>query len=165
MPFQELSVGEPYQAHESAVVDQGASDIIDQAITGQELEKIAEAKIPAVLIDRAPPSDALAAVNVEYRAAVRNVVLEMVAMGHRRIAVLPHHHRMWEFGEKAEGYGEGYRYAHDYEDAVTDLDCLPESLRGRRFYRPRESGQESEMARRLERFRELRRAQRKSSAT
>ena len=36
---------------------------------------------------------------------------------------------------KHEGYGRGYRYAHDHEDAVTDLDCLPDRLRGRRFYR------------------------------
>ena len=64
------------------------------------------------------------------------------------------------------GYGEGYVYAHDTEEGVGGLDCLPEGLRGRRFYRPRESGEEAEMARRLERFRELRRrAQRKRSAT
>ena len=64
------------------------------------------------------------------------------------------------------GYGEGYVYAHDTEEGVGGLDCLPEGLRGRRFYRPRDSGREAEMARRLETFRELRRrAQRKSSAT
>jgi putative ATPase len=64
------------------------------------------------------------------------------------------------------GYGEGYVYAHDTEEGVGGLECLPEGLRGRRFYRPRDSGHETEMGRRLERFRELRRrAQRKSSAT
>ncbi len=64
------------------------------------------------------------------------------------------------------GYGEGYVYAHDTEEGVGGLDCLPDGLRGRRFYRPRDSGREAEMGRRLERFRELRRrAQRKSSAT
>ena len=64
------------------------------------------------------------------------------------------------------GYGEGYVYAHDSEEGVGGLDCLPDALRGQRFYRPRDSGLEVEMGRRLERFRELRRrAQRKSSAT
>ncbi len=64
------------------------------------------------------------------------------------------------------GYGEGYVYAHDTEEGVGGLDCLPDGLRGHRFYRPRDSGLETEMGRRLERFRELRlRAQRKSSAT
>ena len=64
------------------------------------------------------------------------------------------------------GYGRGYVYAPDTEEGVGGLDCLPEGLRGRRFYRPRDSGHEIELGRRLERFRQLRhRAQRKSSAT
>jgi putative ATPase len=64
------------------------------------------------------------------------------------------------------GYGEGYVYAHDTEEGVGGLDCLPEGLRGRRFYRPGDRGDEAEMRRRLERFQELRRrAQRNSSDT
>ncbi len=64
------------------------------------------------------------------------------------------------------GYGKGYVYAHDTEEGVGGLDCLPDGLRGRRFYRPHDTGYEAEVGRRLERFRELRRhAQRKSSAT
>jgi putative ATPase len=53
---------------------------------------------------------------------------------------------------KREGYGKGYRYAHDHEDAITDLDCLPERLRGRRFYRPGERGFEQKLAERTERW-------------
>ncbi len=34
------------------------------------------------------------------------------------------------------GYGKGYKYAHDYEDARVDQEHLPESLRGRRYYEP-----------------------------
>ncbi|MGH9560993.1 MAG: replication-associated recombination protein A, partial [Terracidiphilus sp.] len=37
---------------------------------------------------------------------------------------------------KELGYSEGYRYAHDEEGKVADMDCLPESLRGRRYYQP-----------------------------
>src|SRR5882672_2907193 len=37
---------------------------------------------------------------------------------------------------KSEGYGAGYEYAHDHDDAVTALECLPDRLRGKRFYRP-----------------------------
>jgi putative ATPase len=55
------------------------------------------------------------------------------------------------------GYGEGYVYAHATEEGVGGLDCLPEGLRGSRFYRPGGRGHEAELARRLERFRELRR--------
>jgi putative ATPase len=64
------------------------------------------------------------------------------------------------------GYGRGYVHAHDTAEGIGGLDCLPDVLRGQRFYRPGESGQEAESGRRLARFRELRRrAQRKSSAT
>ena len=54
------------------------------------------------------------------------------------------------------GYGEGYVYAHATEEGVGGLDCLPDGLRGTRFYRPGDQGLEADLARRLERFRELR---------
>ena len=37
-------------------------------------------------------------------------------------------------------YGKGYRYAHDYADKLTDMQCLPESLAGKTYYRPTEQG-------------------------
>jgi putative ATPase len=48
------------------------------------------------------------------------------------------------------GYGAGYRYAHDEEEGVAGMDCLPESLRDRRYYRPTDRGQEGEIRARLE---------------
>ena len=57
---------------------------------------------------------------------------------------------------KAEGYGAGYQYAHDDPDAVTTLECLPERLRGRRFYRPTARGLEAELSRRIEAWLALR---------
>jgi putative ATPase len=50
---------------------------------------------------------------------------------------------------KALDYGRGYQYAHDQPDAVADMPCLPENLRGREFYRPTEYGFEKEIARRI----------------
>jgi putative ATPase len=47
------------------------------------------------------------------------------------------------------GYGKGYKYAHDYDDAVTDLSCLPESLAGAKFYEPTERGFEATVKERL----------------
>jgi putative ATPase len=47
-------------------------------------------------------------------------------------------------------YGRGYQYAHDDADAVADMDCLPESLAGRKYYRPTERGFEKEIKRRLD---------------
>ncbi len=46
-------------------------------------------------------------------------------------------------------YGKGYRYAHDEADAVADMDCLPDNLKGRQFYKPTEYGFEKEISRRL----------------
>src|SRR5262245_17936048 len=47
-------------------------------------------------------------------------------------------------------YGKGYRYAHDEPDAVSEMDCLPENLSGRKFYKPTERGFEKEIKRRLD---------------
>jgi putative ATPase len=57
---------------------------------------------------------------------------------------------------KAEGYGKGYAYAHDHDDAVTALECLPERLQGRRFYHPTDRGLEKELAVRIEAWRTAR---------
>ena len=47
-------------------------------------------------------------------------------------------------------YGKGYKYAHDYEEAVTAMECLPENLRGREYYHPTEHGSEINYKRRIE---------------
>ena len=47
-------------------------------------------------------------------------------------------------------YGKGYQYAHNERDAVADMECLPESLADRRYYRPTERGFEKEIKRRLD---------------
>jgi putative ATPase len=57
---------------------------------------------------------------------------------------------------KSEGYGAGYEYAHDRDDAVTGLECLPDRLRGKRFYRPTQRGLEKELSARLESWRAAR---------
>jgi putative ATPase len=64
---------------------------------------------------------------------------------------------------KGLGYGAGYRYAHDEEEGVSAMECLPDSLRGRRYYRPTERGSEKALAERLEAARLVR--QRSSSNT
>ncbi len=53
-------------------------------------------------------------------------------------------------------YGKGYRYAHDEPDKVADMDCLPPSLLGRRYYQPTQEGREKQLAQRLEELRRLR---------
>ena len=51
-------------------------------------------------------------------------------------------------------YGEGYQYAHDTQDKLTNMQCLPDSLKDRRYYLPTEQGVE---ARYKERFEAIRR--------
>jgi putative ATPase len=54
------------------------------------------------------------------------------------------------------GYGRGYQYAHDYADQTAAMECLPDSLAGRRFYEPKDAGFEKELRERLERMRNAR---------
>ena len=56
------------------------------------------------------------------------------------------------------GYAEGYRYAHDEEGRVADMDCLPDSLRGRTYYHPTQEGREKQLALRMEEIRKIRTA-------
>ena len=53
-------------------------------------------------------------------------------------------------------YGKGYRYAHDEEGRVADMDCLPESLKGRSYYKPTQEGREKLLAQRMEEIRRIR---------
>jgi putative ATPase len=46
-------------------------------------------------------------------------------------------------------YGKGYQYAHDEPDAVASMDCLPDNLKGREFYKPSDYGFEKEIRKRL----------------
>ncbi len=47
-------------------------------------------------------------------------------------------------------YGKGYQYAHDTEEKLTDMQCLPDALDGRAYYRPAGQGREKEYKERLE---------------
>ena len=62
-------------------------------------------------------------------------------------------------------YGKGYQYAHDQAEGVADMDCLPERLRGRRFYQPTERGFEKEIKRRLDGWQELKKRRRETELT
>jgi putative ATPase len=60
---------------------------------------------------------------------------------------------------KEWGYGAGYQHAHGFDDALNQMECLPESLAGRRWYHPTERGIEKRIKERLEEIRNLRRPQ------
>jgi putative ATPase len=54
------------------------------------------------------------------------------------------------------GYAKGYRYAHDEEDKIADMECLPDSLRGRSYYHPTQEGREKQLAQRMDEIKRIR---------
>lgn len=56
------------------------------------------------------------------------------------------------------GYGDGYQYAHNAEEKLTDMECLPQSKRGSRYYHPTEQGEEAKVKQRLEEIMDWKRA-------
>ena len=57
-------------------------------------------------------------------------------------------------------YGKGYQYAHDEEGRVADLECLPASLKGRRYYLPTGEGREKLLRDRMEEIKRVKAAKR-----
>jgi putative ATPase len=57
---------------------------------------------------------------------------------------------------KGLGYGKGYQYAHDLETKVADMQCLPDNLRDRVYYKPTNEGIEKRIRERMEEIRRQR---------
>ena len=105
----------------------------------------------AVYLSLAPKSNALYTAYGAVREDLKKTIAEPVPL-HLRNAVT---------GMMANiGYGKGYQYAHDSEEKVTDMKCLPESLLDRTYYKPTDQGFEARIRQRLE---EIRRIQKKSA--
>ena len=54
-------------------------------------------------------------------------------------------------------YGEGYQYAHDTQEKLTNMECMPESLKGREYYHPTIQGSEARVSKRLQDIKEWKR--------
>jgi putative ATPase len=61
------------------------------------------------------------------------------------------------------GYGEGYRYAHDYSEHVADMSCLPSSLLGRKYFSPSCEGFEATLRERIKEWQEKRKRSREET--
>ena len=57
---------------------------------------------------------------------------------------------------KSMGYGAGYQYAHNFEEKVANMQCLPDNLRDRRYYHPTAEGAEKQAGEHLQKIRRLR---------
>lgn len=106
----------------------------------------------AVYLALAPKSNALYAAFGEVNRDVEQTRAEPVPL-HLRNAPT----RLME----ALDYGKGYRYAHDESGAVSDMDCLPPGLIGRKYYQPTDRGREKLLQQRMEEIAELRQRNRK----
>src|SRR6201984_3292196 len=105
----------------------------------------------AVYLSLAPKSNAVYKAYGEVQEDLKNTMAEPVPL-HLRNAVTGLMRNV--------GYGKGYQYAHDSEEKLTDMTCLPESLIGRTYYTPTDQGFEARIRQRLE---EIRRIQKKSA--
>ena len=56
------------------------------------------------------------------------------------------------------GYGEGYQYAHDSEDKLTNMTCLPDNLSSRTYYKPTDQGFEARLRSHMDEIRKLKSA-------
>jgi putative ATPase len=100
----------------------------------------------AIYLAAAPKSDAAYKALDMANADVATTTAEPVPL-HLRNAPTP---LMKQFG-----YAQGYQHAHQFKDAVTDMECLPPSLAGRRYYFPTDRGLEKRIAERLDEIRRL----------
>ncbi|MBM3747620.1 MAG: replication-associated recombination protein A [Acidobacteria bacterium] len=103
----------------------------------------------AIYLSVSPKSDAAYQALERVREEVRDTMAEPVPL-HLRNPVTA--------SMKEWGYGAGYQHAHQSEDALTGMPCLPPSLAGRRYYFPTPRGIEKRIAERLEEIRRRRAA-------
>jgi putative ATPase len=100
----------------------------------------------AVYLSLAPKSNAVYRAYGEVKGDLQSTMAEPVPLHIRNAATGL---------MKNLGYGKGYQYAHDSEDKLTDMTCLPESLAGRIYYHPTDQGFEARIRQRLEEIRRI----------
>ena len=105
-----------------------------------------------VYLSLAPKSNAMELAYLEAAADANKMLAEPVPMNIRNAPT-----RLM----KEQGYGKGYIYAHDTEDKIADMQCLPDNLVGKEYYHPTEQGHEGRFKARYESIKEWRRAHKK----
>ncbi len=145
MAVEDIGLAAPEALH----VTLAAKDTVDFLGSPEGDLALAEA---AVFLALAPKSNALYTGYSEVLADIENTRQEPVPL-HLRNAPTKL--------MKELDYGKGYQYAHDIEGRVADMECLPESLRGRHYYHPTQEGREKAMAQRMEEIQRIRESKRK----
>ena len=140
MAIEDIGLADP-RALEQAIAAQQAAHFLGVPEGDQALAQA------AIYLSVAPKSDAAYRALNKAMETVANQTAEPVPMQLRNAPTKP---------MKDWGYGEGYQHAHQFEDAMNTMECLPESLRGTVFYEPLTRGTEQRIAERLAEIRERR---------
>jgi len=139
MASEDIGLAEPG----ALAVTLAAKDAFDFLGAPEGLLALAQA---AVYLSLAPKSNAVYTAFGDVAEDVRKTEAEPVPL-HLRNAVTGL--------MKNIGYGEGYKYAHNFQEKVTDMSCLPDNLAGRVYYKPTSEGFEQRLRQRLDEIRKL----------
>jgi len=141
MAIEDIGLADP-RALEQAMAAQQAVHFLGIPEGDQALAQI------AIYLAVAPKSDASYRALNAARETIAKAPADPVPMQLRNAATRP---------MKEWGYGAGYQHAHQFEDAMNTMECLPDRLRGTIFYEPTERGVEQRISQRLQEIREQRR--------
>ena len=137
MAFEDIGLADP------RALEQATAAVEAFRLIGEPEGDLVLAQV-AVYLAVAPKSDSVYAAFGEVKKDVQQTIADAVPL-HLRNAPTSL--------MKQLGYGQGYQHAHQFEDAVTAMECLPEALRGRRYYFPTDRGIEKRIGERLEELR------------
>ncbi|HYX69662.1 MAG TPA: replication-associated recombination protein A [Terriglobales bacterium] len=140
MAVEDIGLADP----QALALTMAARDAVDFIGMPEGNLALAEA---VVYLSLAPKSNALYTAYAQVQADVEQTAAEPVPLHIRNAPTAL---------MKGLGYGKGYQYAHDLEEKVADMECLPDNLRGRVYYRPTAEGAEAQLRKRLEDIRKLR---------
>lgn len=133
MAIEDIGLADP-RALEQAMAAQQAAHFLGIPEGDQALAQV------AIYLAVAQKSDAAYKALNQAMETVEQTTAEPVPMQLRNAPTRP---------MKEWGYGEGYQHAHQYEDALSTMECLPANLRGTLFYQPTDRGMEQRIAQRL----------------
>jgi putative ATPase len=140
MAIEDIGLADP-RAMEQAIAAQQTVHFLGVPEGDQALAQL------AIYLSVAPKSDAAYRALNKAMETVANTTAEPVPMQLRNAPTRP---------MKEWGYGEGYQHAHQFEDAMNTMECLPENLRGTVFYEPTGRGTEQRIGERLAEIRQRR---------
>ncbi len=147
MAVEDIGMADP-RALEQAMAVQQAVHFLGEPEGDQALAQL------AIYLAIAPKSDAAYQALNQVMSTIQTTTAEPVPM-HLRNAPTR--------AMKEWGYSTGYQHAHKFRDAISDMTCLPDSLKDARFYEPTDRGLEKRIAERMAEIAERKRERDESS--